>query len=140
MLLSLHPFYDSRCQIDLNTLAREKSHKIEAELEDGAGTIVMHLAITGLDAPGSESDLGVHKDDPTYRKSIVQRFGLKNTPKKIKQIGWLQIKLHRAVGLASADLGGASDPFAVIEVNNQRLVTNTLYKTLNPAWNKIYEM
>lgn len=98
------------------------------------------MAITGLDAPGSESDLNVHKDDPVRRKEIVKRFGLKNTPKKIKQIGWLQVKLHRAVGLASADLGGASDPFAVIEVNNQRLVTNTIYKTLNPAWNKIYEM
>ncbi|XP_031559234.1 multiple C2 and transmembrane domain-containing protein 1-like isoform X2 [Actinia tenebrosa] len=129
-----------RCQIDLNKLAREKSHKIEAELEDGAGIIVMHLAITGLDAPGCESDLSVHKDDPARRKAIAQRFGLKNTPKKIKEIGWLQVKLHRAVGLTSADLGGASDPFAVIEVNNKRLVTNTIYKTLNPAWNKIYEM
>lgn len=51
-----------------------------------------------------------------------------------------QVKLHRAVGLASADIGGTSDPFAVVEVNNQRLVTPTLYKTLNPAWDKVYEM
>ncbi|KAK2564508.1 Multiple C2 and transmembrane domain-containing protein 1 [Acropora cervicornis] len=78
-----------RCQIDLSTLAREKSHKIEAALEDNAGIVV---------------------------------------------------KLHRAVGLASADIGGTSDPFAVIELNNQRLSTPTLYKTLNPAWDKVYEM
>ncbi|KXJ22602.1 Multiple C2 and transmembrane domain-containing protein 1 [Exaiptasia diaphana] len=129
-----------RCQIDLTSMAREKSHKIEAELEDGAGTIIFHLAITGQEAPGSEADLGAFKEDPARRKETVKRFGLKNTPKKIKQIGWLQVKLHRAVGLASADLGGASDPFAVVEVNNQRLVTHTIYKTLNPAWNKIWEM
>lgn len=42
--------------------------------------------------------------------------------------------------MASADIGGTSDPFAVIELNNQRLVTPTFYKTLNPAWEKIYEM
>jgi Ca2+-dependent lipid-binding protein len=124
----------------LTKLAREKSHKIEAELEDGAGIIVFHLSITGLVAPGSESDLNALREDPSHRKAMVDRFSLKKTPKKIKEIGWLQVKLHRAVGLASADLGGASDPFAVIDVNNQRLVTNTIYKTLNPAWNKIYEM
>ncbi|XP_032218132.1 multiple C2 and transmembrane domain-containing protein 1 isoform X2 [Nematostella vectensis] len=129
-----------RCQIDLNQLEREKSHKIEAELEDGAGIIVMHLSITGLDAKGCESDLDAYKEVPGRRQEIVKSFGLKNTGKKIKEVGWLQVKLHRAVGLASADLGGASDPFAVIEVNNQRLVTNTIYKTLNPNWNKIYEM
>ncbi|WP_395239498.1 hypothetical protein, partial [Salmonella sp. s54412] len=37
------------------------------------------------------------------------------------------------------DIGGASDPFAVIELNNNRLVTPTIYKTLNPQWEKIYE-
>ena len=50
------------------------------------------------------------------------------------------MKLHRAVGLAAKDIGGASDPFAVIELGNQRLVTPTIYKTLNPQWDKLYEM
>ena len=50
------------------------------------------------------------------------------------------MKLHRAAGLAVADLGGASDPFAVIEMGNQRLVTPTIYKNLNPRWEKVYEM
>ena len=52
----------------------------------------------------------------------------------------LQIQLHRAVGLASADIGGASDPFAIIELNNQRVISQTIYKTLNPSWEKVYEM
>ncbi|XP_020625848.1 multiple C2 and transmembrane domain-containing protein 1-like isoform X1 [Orbicella faveolata] len=129
-----------RCQIDLSTLEREKSHKIEAALEDNAGIIVMHLSITGLDAPGCESDLNAYTEKPGRRTEITKQYALKATPKKIKEIGWLQVKLHRAVGLASADIGGTSDPFAVIELNNQRLVTHTMYKTLNPAWEKIYEM
>ena len=126
--------------IDLSKLEREKSHKIEAALEDNAGIVVMHLSITGLDAPGCESDLNTFVDDPARRKEIAKQFSLKKTPKKIKEIGWLQMKLHRAVGLASADIGGLSDPFAVIELNNQRIVTPTIYKTLNPPWSKVYEL
>ena len=80
-----------RCQIDLSKLEKEKSHKIEAELEDNAGIVVMHLSITGLDAPGCESDLSAHLDDPERRKALVESFSLKKTPKKIKECGWLQV-------------------------------------------------
>lgn len=80
-----------RCQIDLSTLEREKSHKIEAALEDNAGIVVMHLSITGLDAPGCESDLNTFTEKPGRRQEITKQFMLKNTPKKIKEIGWLQV-------------------------------------------------
>ena len=80
-----------RCQIDLSTLEREKSHKIEAALEDNAGIVVMHLAITGLDAPGCESDLNTFTEKPGKREEIAKQFTLKNTGKKIKEVGWLQV-------------------------------------------------
>lgn len=80
-----------RCQIDLSTLEREKSHKIEAALEDNAGIIVMHLSITGLDATGCESDLNAYTEKPGRRAEITKQFSLKSTPKKIKEIGWLQV-------------------------------------------------
>ena len=80
-----------RCQIDLSKLEKEKSHKIEAQLEDNAGIVIMHLSITGLDAPGCVSDLTVHQDDPAKRKAMVEAFSLKKTPKKIKECGWLQV-------------------------------------------------
>lgn len=80
-----------RCQIDLSTLEREKSHKIEAALEDNAGIIVFHLSITGLDASGCESDLSAYTEKPGRRAEITKQYMLKNTPKKIKEIGWLQV-------------------------------------------------
>lgn len=83
-----------RCQIDLSTLEREKSHKIEASLEDNAGIVVMHLSITGLDAAGCESDLTSFVEKPGKRAEITKQFGLKSTGKKIKEIGWLQVKLR----------------------------------------------
>ena len=129
-----------RVNIDLTKYERERSHKIEAELEDGAGIVVMHVAVTALDIPGCESDLNAFVEEPNRREEIEKQFGLKKTGKKIKEIGWLQVKLHRAVGLAAADIGGASDPFAVIELNNARLMTPTIFKTLNPQWERIYEL
>lgn len=129
-----------RVSIDLTKYEREQSHKIEAELEDGAGIVVMYVAITAIDIPGCESDLNTYLEEPNRREEIEKLYSLKKTGKKIKEIGWLQVKLHKAVGLAAADIGGASDPFAVIELNNARLQTPTVYKTLNPQWERVYEL
>ena len=46
----------------------------------------------------------------------------------------------KAQGLSSADIGGKSDPFCVIELNNDRVSTHTEYKTLAPSWQKIYQL
>lgn len=60
--------------------------------------------------------------------------------------GWADFLLHdfcaviRAQGLRSADIGGKSDPFCVLELVNARLQTQTEYKTLNPEWNKIFTL
>ena len=49
------------------------------------------------------------------------------------------VKVFKAKGLASADLGGKSDPFAVVELCNDRLSTHTEYKTLSPTWQKVFQ-
>lgn len=48
--------------------------------------------------------------------------------------------VYRAEDLASADIGGKSDPFCVLELVNARLQTHTEYKTLNPVWDKIFTL
>ncbi len=50
------------------------------------------------------------------------------------------VKVFKARGLASADLGGKSDPFAVVELNNDRVQTHTEYKTLTPSWQKVFQL
>lgn len=35
---------------------------------------------------------------------------------------------------------GKSDPFCVLELNNDRLQTHTVYKNLNPEWNKVFTL
>ena len=36
--------------------------------------------------------------------------------------------MFKAQGLSSADIGGKSDPFCVLELNNDRVSTHTEYK------------
>ena len=50
------------------------------------------------------------------------------------------VSVFKAVGLKSADLGGQSDPFCVLELVNNRVQTHTEYKTLHPEWNKVFTL
>ena len=43
-------------------------------------------------------------------------------------------------GLYAADLGGRSDPFVVLELDNNRVQTHTAYKTVAPHWNRFFHM
>lgn len=51
-----------------------------------------------------------------------------------------QVKIYCAKGLYAADLGGKSDPFVVLELDNTRLQTHTEYKTITPTWNRVLQM
>lgn len=48
--------------------------------------------------------------------------------------------MFQAEDLLAKDIGGKSDPFAVLELVNTRLQTHTEYKTLNPQWNKLFTL
>ena len=63
-----------------------------------------------------------------------------NTFQKMKDVGHLMVKVLKAQGLHSADIGGKSDPFAVLELCNDRMQTNTEYKTLTPTWQKVFQL
>ena len=58
----------------------------------------------------------------------------------MKDVGHFVLKILKAQGLHPADLGGKSDPFAVVEIVNDRLQTHTEYKTLAPVWQKIFSL
>ena len=58
----------------------------------------------------------------------------------MKDIGFLVVRVVEAQGLRSADIGGASDPFAILELGNIRLQTHTEMKTLDPMWEKVFTL
>ncbi|XP_052015540.1 multiple C2 and transmembrane domain-containing protein 1 isoform X3 [Apodemus sylvaticus] len=127
-----------RCQVDLSSLSREQTHKLELQLEEGEGHLVLLVTLTAS-ATVSISDLSVNSmEDQKEREEILKRYSPLRIFNNLKDVGFLQVKVIRAEGLMAADVTGKSDPFCVIELNNDRLLTHTVYKNLNPEWNKVF--
>ncbi|XP_045422444.1 multiple C2 and transmembrane domain-containing protein 1 isoform X3 [Lemur catta] len=127
-----------RCQVDLSALSREQTHKLELQLEEGEGHLVLLVTLTAS-ATVSISDLSVNSlEDQKEREEILKRYGPLRVFHNLKDVGFLQVKVIRAEGLMAADVTGKSDPFCVVELNNDRLLTHTVYKNLNPEWNKVF--
>ncbi|XP_065601547.1 multiple C2 and transmembrane domain-containing protein 1 [Cyrtonyx montezumae] len=127
-----------RCQVDLSTLSKEQTHKLEMPLEEGEGCLVLLVTLTAS-AAVTISDLSVNSlEDPKEREEILKRYSTMRMFHNMKDVGFLQVKVIRAEALMAADVTGKSDPFCVVELNNDRLLTHTVYKNLNPEWNKIF--
>ncbi|XP_075788259.1 multiple C2 and transmembrane domain-containing protein 1 isoform X1 [Pelodiscus sinensis] len=127
-----------RCQVDLSALSREQTHKLELHLEDGEGCLVLLVTLTAS-AAVSISDLSVNSlEDQKEREEILKRYSTMRMFHNMKDVGFLQVKVIRAEALMAADVTGKSDPFCVVELNNDRLLTHTVYKNLNPEWNKVF--
>uniref|UniRef100_H3B1J0 Multiple C2 and transmembrane domain-containing protein 1 n=1 Tax=Latimeria chalumnae TaxID=7897 RepID=H3B1J0_LATCH len=127
-----------RCQVDLSTLSKEHTHKLELKLEEGEGHLVLLVTLTAS-ATVSISDLSVNTlEDQAEREEKVKRYSLLRSFCNLKDVGFVQIKVIRAEGLLVADVTGKSDPFCVVELSNDRLQTHTVYKNLNPEWNKVF--
>ncbi|XP_062272704.1 multiple C2 and transmembrane domain-containing protein 1-like isoform X6 [Scomber scombrus] len=127
-----------RCTIDLSLLSKEHTHKLDMPLEEGEGVLVLLVTLTAS-AAVSISDLSVNMlDDPHERHQIMQRYSLWRSLHNLKDVGVVQVKVIKAEGLMAADVTGKSDPFCVVELSNDRLQTHTVYKNLNPEWNKVF--
>ncbi|KAM4528559.1 multiple C2 and transmembrane domain-containing protein 1-like isoform 2-T2 [Odontesthes bonariensis] len=127
-----------RCQLDLSTLAKEQTHHLELPLEECRGLVVLLVTLTAS-AAVSIADLSVTPlDDPQERREILKRYGVRKSFFNLKDVGIVQVKVLRAEGLMAADVTGKSDPFCVLEMNNDRLQTHTVYKNLSPEWNKVF--
>ncbi|XP_055009345.1 multiple C2 and transmembrane domain-containing protein 1 isoform X3 [Boleophthalmus pectinirostris] len=127
-----------RCQLDLSTLAKEQTHHLELPLEETQGYVVLLVTLTAS-THVSIADLSVTPlDDPQEQSEILRRYSVLRSFSKMKDVGIVQVKVMRAEGLMAADVTGKSDPFCVLELNNDRLQTHTVYKNLNPEWNKVF--
>ncbi|NXE92637.1 MCTP1 protein, partial [Menura novaehollandiae] len=132
-----------RCQVDLSTLSKEQTHKLEMPLEEGEGCLVLLVTLTAS-AAVTISDLSINSlEDQKEREEILKRYSPMMMFHNISDVGFLQVKVIRAEALMAADVTGKdsfskSDPFCVVELNNDRLLTHTVYRNLNPEWNKIF--
>nr|KAF6287158.1 multiple C2 and transmembrane domain containing 2 [Pipistrellus kuhlii] len=126
------------CKVDIASLPLKQANCLELPLDSCLGALLLLITLTPC-AGVSVSDLCVCPlADPGERKQIAQRYGLQNSLRDMKDVGILQVKVLKAVDLLAADFSGKSDPFCLLELGNDRLQTHTIYKTLNPEWNKVF--
>lgn len=126
------------CKVDISALSMKQTNCLELPLEKHPGSLIMLIAVTPCTGV-SISDLCVCPlGDPSERKQIAQRYSIKNSFRDMKDVGFLQVKVLKAVDLLAADFAGKSDPFCVLELGNDSLQTHTVYKNLNPEWNKVF--
>ncbi|XP_048383486.1 multiple C2 and transmembrane domain-containing protein 1-like isoform X3 [Stegostoma tigrinum] len=127
-----------RCQIDLSGLSKEHTHRLDLPLSGGKGYLVLLVTLTAS-APISISDLSFTAlENEEERKRIMAKYSLLRSFQNLRDIGFVQVKIIKAEGLMVADVTGSSDPFCVIELNNDRLQTHTVHRSLNPEWNKVF--
>lgn len=126
------------CKVDVGSLPDKQANRLELPLEKQSGSLLMVISVAPCSGV-SVSDLCVSPlGDPNERKQIAQRYGLRNTFCNMKDIGFLQVKVLKALDLLAADFSGKSDPFCVLELGNGRLQSCTIYKNLNPEWNQVF--
>lgn len=64
----------SRCQVDLSSLSKEHTHKLEMPLEEGEGCLVLLVTLTAS-AAVTISDLSVNSlEDQKEREEILKRY------------------------------------------------------------------
>uniref|UniRef100_A0A0K2T164 C2 domain-containing protein n=1 Tax=Lepeophtheirus salmonis TaxID=72036 RepID=A0A0K2T164_LEPSM len=130
-----------KCTVDLSSLAMEKTHELHLRVDEGSGEIFILLSISGMtNYPGLTSIKNFDSFSLQNEQLIRSSYRFLNSFKDLSDVGFLFIKIYCAKGLYAADLGGKSDPFVVIELDNTRLQTHTSYKTINPVWNRYMKM
>ncbi|CAF0922999.1 unnamed protein product [Adineta steineri] len=133
---------------NLAHLDEEKTHRISVELENNTGFIDLFVTITGI-APIQE----LINDGETSSNGSIDVIQSKITDEEIEyysffstlrsilpilDVGKVEIKIYQARDLSAKDINGKSDPFCVVELDSTRLRTHTIYKTLDPVWNKSF--
>ncbi|VDN24889.1 unnamed protein product [Dibothriocephalus latus] len=64
--------------------------------------------------------------------------GWRNSFKNRYDVGFLRVKVIAATDLEAKDLNGKSDPYCMLELQNMRVQTQTIEKTLSPRWDKTF--
>uniref|UniRef100_A0A158QN97 C2 domain-containing protein n=1 Tax=Haemonchus placei TaxID=6290 RepID=A0A158QN97_HAEPC len=125
-----------RYHFDLHTFPRDQTIQKWYHLEDTSSALLLLITVSGSQSKDTVVDLTEFNQND-IRNSICNFHGC-NTFTRKADVGQLTVKVFRAEDLVAKDIGGKSDPFAVLELVNTRLQTHTEYKTLNPQWNKLF--
>ncbi|KAI5607662.1 multiple C2 and transmembrane domain-containing protein 2 isoform X1 [Silurus asotus] len=127
-----------QCEVDVSALKVNKSQLFTCSLDQGRGKVIFLITLTRCSGVSITDLYNPLLDEPHERENMINKYSFRNSLRNVKDIGFLQVKVIKALDLMAADLNGKSDPFCVLELGNDRLQTHTIYKTLYPEWNKVF--
>nr|XP_020472827.1 multiple C2 and transmembrane domain-containing protein 2-like isoform X1 [Monopterus albus] len=126
------------CEVDLSRIPFDQRQLFTHTLDQGRGRLVFLLTLKTCSGVSISDLCAAPLDEPQERQNQLDNYCLKKSLKTLHDVGYLQVKVIKATDLLAADLNGKSDPFCVLELGNDRLQTHTIYKNLNPEWNKVF--
>ncbi|XP_051506359.1 multiple C2 and transmembrane domain-containing protein 2 isoform X2 [Myxocyprinus asiaticus] len=129
-----------QCEVDLSGLPLNEATLFTPELDLSRGRVVFLVTPTPCNGVSITDLVAPPLEEPHERDNMLVKYGFKNSLKDMRDVGLLQVKVIKATDLMAADLNGKSDPFCILELGNNRLQTHTIYKTLNPEWNKVFTL
>ncbi|XP_060797029.1 multiple C2 and transmembrane domain-containing protein 2 isoform X2 [Neoarius graeffei] len=127
-----------QCEVNLSGLKVNKRQLFTCSLDQSRAKVVFLITLTRCSGVSITDLCTPLLDEPHERENMINKYNFRNSLKNLKDIGFLQVKVFKALDLMAADLNGKSDPFCVLELGNDRLHSHTLYKTLYPEWNKVF--
>ncbi|XP_011607838.2 multiple C2 and transmembrane domain-containing protein 2 isoform X1 [Takifugu rubripes] len=128
------------CEVELSTVPVNQRRLFTLTLSPGRGVLVFLLAVNTCSGVSISDLCDAPLDQPQERQNQMDNYCLKRSLKNLSDVGFLQVKVIKATDLLAADLNGKSDPFCVLELGNDRLLTHTIYKSLHPEWNTVFSL
>ncbi|XP_050669338.1 multiple C2 and transmembrane domain-containing protein-like isoform X2 [Leptidea sinapis] len=125
-------FQIGRAEIDLTTLEYEKTHRLHLNLEESDKVkIFILLTISGI--ASLNTIYNINDDDIQKKeKEVDLKYSWFRIFDEITDVGCLSVIVYGAKGLSG------SDCYCILKLDNERLYTQTDYKTSDPNWMKIF--
>ncbi|XP_010891012.2 multiple C2 and transmembrane domain-containing protein 2 [Esox lucius] len=127
-------------EVDLSRLPADTQQLYTRVLNPDKGLLVFLVTLKPCQGVTVNDINKAPLEQSDERDQILEQYSLKHSLKCLREVGFIQVKVFRATDLTSTDRNGKSDPFCVLELGNSRLQTQTIYKTLNPEWNKVFTL
>uniref|UniRef100_A0A3B5B0R5 Multiple C2 and transmembrane domain-containing protein 2-like n=1 Tax=Stegastes partitus TaxID=144197 RepID=A0A3B5B0R5_9TELE len=121
-------------EVDLSRLPLNERQFYTHVLDPGKGKLVFLVTLRPCWGV-SISDI---ETAPLTKPDERDMVSLRNSHKCVGDVGFLQVNVMKANDLPATDLNGKSNPLCVVELGNCKLQTHTVYKTVNPEWNKAF--
>ncbi|XP_026486785.2 multiple C2 and transmembrane domain-containing protein-like [Vanessa tameamea] len=121
-----------RCILDLSQLEKERTHKMLLNLEGEFKNIQIFFLSTISGTTFGNTLYDVDENEIENKKKILKnKYAWYRFYDQFNNIGVLTVVIYGAKGLSGQDC------YCVVHLNNERIQTQTDYKTNDPSWMKI---